>query len=150
MRRRISTASGWRVWERELRIWLADQIGVEEASIMPDASLADTYAVDSLDLAAILSAFEADFGLDLSGASCRTVATFGDFAALVRERAAAVGAGTRSTSMRDTDRTHRSRRQRRSDLRQLLRPRPEQQLDVLRPPEIAVQRIVDVDANAAV
>lgn len=87
MRRAISAADGWRLTELELRRWLADQLGVEEESILPSASLADAFAVDSLDMAAMFAAFEVEFGLELDGASCRTVSTFGDLLALVRERA---------------------------------------------------------------
>lgn len=82
--------SGRQTMEGTLHRWMADQLGVDEEELDTDASLADALAVDSLDMAALLAAFEDEFGIELRGTKVCRLATFGDFVALVRQQAHAV------------------------------------------------------------
>jgi acyl carrier protein len=84
---RVRDADAW------LRALVADRLAVHEAVLAPSVSLVDDLAADSLDLADLVVALEAELGVELDPALIDRVRTYGDLLALVgsvaRERATA-------------------------------------------------------------
>lgn len=80
-----------------IRAIVADQVGVAPAELHPALSLADELAVDSLDLADLLSAIEEDLGVDIPEATLDQVRTYADLVAHVLQAigAARTRSGTR-------------------------------------------------------
>jgi len=69
--------------EPRVRRLLAERLGVTAEELIPEASLADELAVDSLDLLEIAMAIEAELGITVSERRLETVRSFGDLVALV-------------------------------------------------------------------
>lgn len=74
-----------------IRAIVADQVGVAPNELHPALSLADELAVDSLDLADLLSAIEDELGVDIPEATLDEVRTYADLvdhvlAAIATER----------------------------------------------------------------
>jgi acyl carrier protein len=65
---------------------VADRLGLSPDELLPDTSLADDLAVDSLDLLEIAIAIEADTGVSIAERWLESVRTYGDLAALVARR----------------------------------------------------------------
>jgi acyl carrier protein len=69
--------------ESRVRRIVADRLGLAPDELLPDTSLADDLAVDSLDLLEIAIAIEADTGVSIAERWLESVRTYGDLAALV-------------------------------------------------------------------
>jgi len=69
--------------EPRVRRLVAERLGVTAEELIPEASLADELAVDSLDLLEIAMAIEAELGITVSERRLETVRSFGDLVALV-------------------------------------------------------------------
>jgi len=69
--------------ESRIRGIVADRLGISPDELLPDTSLADDLAVDSLDLLEIAIAVEADTGVSIAERSLERVRTCGDLVTLV-------------------------------------------------------------------
>jgi acyl carrier protein len=69
--------------ESGIRRIVADRLGLTPGELLPDTSLADDLAVDSLDLLEIAIAIEAEAGVSISERSLESVRTYGELATLV-------------------------------------------------------------------
>jgi acyl carrier protein len=75
--------AGTAVVEPHVRRIVADRLGISPDELLPDTSLADDLAVDSLDLLEITIAIEADTGVSIAERWLASVRTYGDLAGLV-------------------------------------------------------------------
>ncbi len=71
--------------DTNLRNLVADQLAVERDDIVPETSLVDDLAADSLDLVELALALEADLHIALPGDVFDHVRTFGDLVAAIAE-----------------------------------------------------------------
>ncbi|HKA31355.1 MAG TPA: phosphopantetheine-binding protein [Candidatus Binatia bacterium] len=69
--------------ESRVRRIVADRLGVTPCQLLPDTSLADDMAVDSLDLLEIAIAIEAEAGVSIAERQLESVRTYGELATLV-------------------------------------------------------------------
>jgi acyl carrier protein len=69
--------------EARVRRIVADRLGVTPGELLPDTSLADDLAVDSLDLLEIAIAIEAEAGVTIAERLLERVRTYGELATLV-------------------------------------------------------------------
>jgi acyl carrier protein len=69
--------------ESRVRRIVADRLGVTPGELLPDTSLADDLAVDSLDLLEIAIAIEAEAGVSIAERRLESVRTCGELATLV-------------------------------------------------------------------
>jgi acyl carrier protein len=69
--------------DSRVRRIVADRLGISPAELVPDTSLADDLAVDSLDLIEIAIAVETEVGVSIAERRLERVRTYGDLAALV-------------------------------------------------------------------
>lgn len=65
---------------------LAEEFEVEESVITPDASLNDTFGLDSLDLVDVVVLVEQHFGVTLKGQDFVGITTFQDFYELLNSK----------------------------------------------------------------
>lgn len=65
---------------------LAEEFEVEESVITPDASLKDTFGLDSLDLVDVVVLVEQHFGVTLKGQDFVGITTFQDFYELLNSK----------------------------------------------------------------
>ncbi len=72
------------VYERVKRI-TADQLGVDEADITPNASFIDDLNADSLDLVELIMALEEEFGVEISDEDANTLTTVGSAQEYINE-----------------------------------------------------------------
>src|SRR5262245_66418492 len=75
--------------ESRVRRIVADRLGVTPCELLPDTSLADDLAVDSLDLLEIAIAIEAEAGVSIAEHQLEGVRTYGGLATLVPTTVAA-------------------------------------------------------------
>ena len=64
--------------EARLKKIIAEQLGVEEAQVVPSASFADNLNADSLDLVELIMSLEEEFGVEISDADAEKILTVGD------------------------------------------------------------------------
>ena len=64
--------------EARLRKMIAEQLGVEEAQVVPSASFADDLNADSLDLVELIMSIEEEFGVEIPDEDAEKIATVGD------------------------------------------------------------------------
>ena len=77
-------AGGRREWvDARLRPLIADQLGVDAGALVPDTSLLDDLAADSLDLAELALALESEFGITLPRRAVEELRTYGDILGLL-------------------------------------------------------------------
>ncbi len=69
--------------EPRIRRLVAECLGVTIEELIPEASLADELAVDSLDLLEVAMAIEADVGISVSERRLEEVRSYGDLVAMV-------------------------------------------------------------------
>jgi acyl carrier protein len=69
--------------EPRIRRLVAERLGVMPEELIPEASLADELAVDSLDLIEIAMAIEAEVGITVSERRLEMVRSYGDLVAMV-------------------------------------------------------------------
>ena len=65
---------------------LAEEFGVEESEITPEASLKETLGLDSLDLVDVVVLVEQHFGVTLKGQDFVGIKTFNDFYELLNRK----------------------------------------------------------------
>jgi acyl carrier protein len=65
---------------------LTEHLGVEAARVTPSANLADDLGADKLDKVEIVMATEEEFGVKISAADARRLATVGDLVAYLSKR----------------------------------------------------------------
>lgn len=65
------------IFERVKRI-IVDQLGVDEAKVMPEARFRQDLEADSLDLVELIMAFEEEFGGEISDEDAQKITTVGE------------------------------------------------------------------------
>lgn len=63
-----------------LKILIAERLGVDEATVTPDASFIDDLGADSLDLVDLMTSLEEEFGLELTETEMEGIHTVKDAA----------------------------------------------------------------------
>lgn len=64
--------------EARLRKIVAEQLGVDEAQVVPSASFADDLNADSLDLVELIMSLEEEFGIEISDDDAEKILTVQD------------------------------------------------------------------------
>ncbi len=64
--------------EQRLKKMIAEQLGVEEAQVVPSASFADDLQADSLDQVELIMSIEEEFGVEIPDEEAEKIATVGD------------------------------------------------------------------------
>ena len=64
--------------EGRLTKMIAEQLGVDEAQVVPGASFADDLQADSLDLVELIMSIEEEFGVDIPDEEAEKIATVQD------------------------------------------------------------------------
>jgi acyl carrier protein len=63
---------------QRLREIIAEQLGISEEEIVPEASFVDDLGADSLDLVELIMALEEEFGMDISDEEAEKIQTVQD------------------------------------------------------------------------
>ncbi len=74
--------------EDRLRKLIAEQLGVEESRVVPEASFTDDLEADSLDLVELIMSLEEEFGVEIPDEDAEKISTVGDAINYLRERTA--------------------------------------------------------------
>lgn len=64
-------------YEERIREIIVDQLGVDAASVTPEASFVDDLGADSLDTVELVMAFEEEFGLEIPDEEVEQLTTVG-------------------------------------------------------------------------
>ena len=64
--------------EPRLMKMIAEQLGVDEAQVVPSASFTDDLNADSLDLVELIMSIEEEFGVEIPDEDAEQLATVGD------------------------------------------------------------------------
>ena len=75
--------------ERVTRI-VVDQLGVEPADVVPEASFADDLGADSLDRVELIMAFEESFGLEIPDEDAEKIVTIRDAMEYIQKHAKSI------------------------------------------------------------
>lgn len=75
--------------EPRLTKMIAEQLGVDEAQVVPSASFADDLNADSLDLVELIMSIEEEFGVEIPDEDAEKMASVGDALAYLQERSQA-------------------------------------------------------------
>ena len=67
---------------------IGDQLGVERASLVPEASLLDDLGADSLDLVELIMALEEEFGIEVPDEDVERIRTVSDIVEYLQSRVA--------------------------------------------------------------
>ena len=65
------------MWENIVRI-IAEQLGIDERTIIPEASFIDDLGADSLDTVALIMAFEEEYGIKIPDKAAERLTTAED------------------------------------------------------------------------
>ena len=71
--------------DERLRKIIADQLGVEEEKVTPDAHFIEDLNADSLDLVELIMALEEEFGVEISDEEANQLTTVGSAQEYIRE-----------------------------------------------------------------
>ncbi|MBE7024632.1 MAG: acyl carrier protein [Ruminococcaceae bacterium] len=74
------------VFEKVAEI-IADQLGIDVASISEEDAFIDTLGADSLDIVELIMAFEDEFSLSISDEDAESIRTVGDAVAYIKSHA---------------------------------------------------------------
>ncbi len=75
--------------EQRLKKMIAEQLGVDEAQVVPSASFADDLQADSLDQVELIMSIEEEFGVEIPDEEAEKIATVGDAMAYLNAHAQA-------------------------------------------------------------
>ena len=75
--------------EPRLKKMIAEQLGVDEAQVVPSASFADDLNADSLDLVELIMSIEEEFGVEIPDEDAEKMASVGDALTYLQERSQA-------------------------------------------------------------
>ena len=64
--------------ETRLKKIIAEQLGVDEAQVVPSASFTDNLNADSLDLVELIMSLEEEFGVEIPDEEAEKILTVGD------------------------------------------------------------------------
>lgn len=64
--------------ETRLRKIIVDNLGVDEAEVVPTANFVDDLNADSLDLVELIMSLEEEFGIEISDEEAEKIRTMGD------------------------------------------------------------------------
>lgn len=73
----------------KLQAIIADQLGVDESDVVPDANILDDLGADSLDVVELVMAIEEAFGIEIPDDEVDAMRTIGDVDKYVTSRMAA-------------------------------------------------------------
>ncbi|MFO7151677.1 MAG: acyl carrier protein [Bacillota bacterium] len=73
------------VLERVKKI-IADQLGIDEDDVVPDASFIDDLGADSLDIVELIMAFEEEFDLEIPDEDAEKIKTVQDAVDYIKNR----------------------------------------------------------------
>jgi acyl carrier protein len=63
---------------KQVRLIVADKLGVDEAQVVPDATFREDLQADSLDLVELIMEFEEKFGGEISDEDAQKITTVGE------------------------------------------------------------------------
>ncbi len=75
--------------EARLTKMIAEQLGVDEAQVVPSASFADDLNADSLDLVELIMSIEEEFGVEIPDEDAEKISTVGDALTYLNEHSQA-------------------------------------------------------------
>ncbi|WP_026370841.1 acyl carrier protein [Kallotenue papyrolyticum] len=75
--------------EERLRKLIAEQLGVDESRVVPEASFTEDLEADSLDLVELIMSLEEEFGVEIPDEDAEKITTVGDAINYLRQRSAA-------------------------------------------------------------
>jgi acyl carrier protein len=75
--------------EPRLTKMISEQLGVDEAQVVPSASFADDLQADSLDLVELIMSIEEEFGVEIPDEEAEKIATVGDALNFLKEHSQA-------------------------------------------------------------
>jgi acyl carrier protein len=65
---------------------VAEQLGVEKESLVPEANLLDDLGADSLDVVELVMAIEEEFGIEVPDEDAENIRTLGDITSYIEAR----------------------------------------------------------------
>lgn len=71
--------------ESRLRKIIVDNLGVDEAEVVPTANFVDDLNADSLDLVELIMSLEEEFGIEISDEEAEKIRTVGDAIEYIQE-----------------------------------------------------------------
>lgn len=69
----------------KVRKVLAEQLGVDESVVTPDASFVDDLGADSLDIVELIMGLETEFDIEIPDEDAEQIATVGDAVEYIKE-----------------------------------------------------------------
>ncbi len=72
--------------EDRIKEIIADQLGVEQEKIVPEAKFVDDLGADSLDVVELIMAFEEEFGIEIPDEDAEKIQTVGDVISYLKEK----------------------------------------------------------------
>ena len=76
-------------WKKRLHDLVAQQLGVEQNEISPEARILDDLGADSLDVVELVMAIEEEFDIEIPDEDAESMRTLGDVEKYVSDRVAA-------------------------------------------------------------
>ena len=72
--------------EERIKEIIADQLGVEQEKIIPEAKFVEDLGADSLDVVELIMAFEEEFGIEIPDDDAEKIQTVGDVINYLKEK----------------------------------------------------------------
>lgn len=73
--------------EEKIKSIIAEQLGVKEEEVTPEASFIDDLGADSLDTVELVMALEEEFGIEIPDEDAEKMTTVGDAIKYIKEKA---------------------------------------------------------------